>query len=239
MADLNQLLAQILGLREEERPNLNPHAGAPGLFGRRVVPGRPALGYGDVAPMPPQWAERGPQTISAPQQQMNPFPFPMGGPEPQQVPVAPMPQAARVGISDQNSPGAFGNFADYANTTMGLRTPQAPAQAPEPWQMALDVPETDRYRPLRPGEAAPQRGLEPPTARQDPRATDSENDHFNRSLELARAAIQAERDYDMRRLPRQGRPLIAQAWADDTGSWTGTMAGVRAVPGRYNRRDGR
>lgn len=164
MADLNQLLAQILGLREEERPNLNPHAGAPGLFGRRVVPGRPALGYGDVAPMPPQWAERGPQTISAPQQQMNPFPFPMGGPQPQQVPVAPMPQAARVGISDQNSPGAFGNFADYANTTMGLQTPQSAPQPQEQWRMALDVPATDRYLPLQQGEAAPRRGMEPPSA---------------------------------------------------------------------------
>ena len=218
MADLNQLLAQILGLREEERPNLNPHAGAPGLFGRRVVPGRPALGYGDVAPMPPQWAERGPQTISAPQQQMNPFPFPVGGPEPQQVPVAPMPQAARVGISDQNSPGAFGNFADYANTTMGLRTPQAPVQAPEPWTQPVG---TETWAAGRPSTG---RGLEPPSApaRYEPAPFSMEDEAWQEARRRIHTEIQGERQRDRMNLPRPGRPLIAQAWS---------------APVRRNRRD--
>lgn len=237
MADLSQLLAQLLGQREQEQPNLNPQApstipGTRGLFARRPVQGRPSLGYGDVAPMPPQWAERGPQTIQAPQE-INPFPFPMGGQEAPQVPVAPMPQAARVGVSDQNSPGSFGNFADYANTTMGLQTPQAPEAAPQPWMQPTSTPTWAAGRP------SIGRGMEPPSAPAGRRSTDLENDRFNRGLELARAAIQAERDYDMRHLPRQGRPLIGQAWADNTGSRLGTMAGVRGAPSRYNRRDGR
>ncbi|MEQ1491085.1 MAG: hypothetical protein ABL932_11100 [Terricaulis sp.] len=239
MADLAQLLAQLLGQREEERPNLNPQApstipGTRGLFARRPVQGRPALGYGDVAPMPPQWAERGAQTIQAPPQEMNPFPFPMGGPQAPQVPVAPMPQAARVGISDQNSPASFGNFADYANATMGLQRPQEAAQPVAPWQMALDVPETDRYRPLQRGEAAPQRGLEPPSApmQREPAPFSMEDESWQEAKRRTHEQVMAERRQRRMEMPRPGRPLIAQAWANNTGSLMGAFAGIRSQQSR-------
>lgn len=162
MADFANMLAQLFGQREEERPNLNPTApnttpGTRGLFGLRPVQGRPALGYGDVAPLPPQWAERGPQSLEAPPE-LNPFPFPMGGLQPPQVPRAPMPRAARVRISEQDSPGAFGNFANYANATMGLRTSQAPMQASEPWTQPVG---TETWALGRPSIG---RGMEPPDA---------------------------------------------------------------------------
>lgn len=235
MADFANMLAQLFGQREEERPNLNPTApnttpGTRGLFGLRPVQGRPALGYGDVAPLPPQWAERGPQSLEAPPE-LNPFPFPMGGPQTPQVPVAPMPRAARVGIADQDSPGSFGNFADYANTTMGLARPEAQEQPAPQWQMALDVPATDRYRPLQRGEAAPQRGLEPPSAPRQNRA-DMEDAAWRAALERARRYIQAERQYDMRRMPRPGQPLISQAWADDRGGRMGALVGARGSQSR-------
>lgn len=224
MADLAQLLAQLLGQREEEQPNLNPQApsaipGTRGLFARRPVQGRPAGGYGDVAPLPPQWAERGPQTLSAPPQQTNPFPFPMGTPEPPQVPVAPMPRAARVGVSGQNSPASFGNFADYANTTMGLRTPPEPAPASEPWTQPTG---TETWAQGRPSIG---RGLEPPSApvRYEPAPLSMEDQAWLEARRRIHAEIQAERQRERMNMPRPGRPLIAQAWS---------------APSRRNRRDG-
>lgn len=224
MADLLTTLAQLLGQREEERPNLNPQApstipGTRGLFGRRPVQGRPELGYGDVAPMPPNWAARGPQSMEAPQE-MNPFPFPMGGPQTPQVPVAPMPRAARVGIADQDSPGSFGNFADYANTTMGLRRPQAPVQAPEPWRQPVGT-ETWAM-----GSPSIGRGMEPPSAppRREPAPFSMEDAAWQAARRRIHEEIAAERRQERMDLPRPGRPLIAQAWS---------------APAHRNRRDGR
>ena len=224
MADLPQLLAQLLGQREQERPNLNPQApstipGTRGLFARRPVQGRPSLGYGDVAPMPPQWAERGPQTIQAPQE-INPFPFPMGGQEAPQVPVAPMPQAARVGISGQNSPGSFGNFADYANEMMGLQTPQAPEPAPQPWVQPVSTATWEAGRP------SIGRGLEPPNApaRRDPAPFSLEDEAWQAARARTHREVMAERHQQRMNLPRPGLPLIGQAWS---------------APNRRNRRDGR
>jgi hypothetical protein len=236
VADLSQLLAQLLGQREQEQPNLNPQApstipGTRGLFARRPVQGRPSLGYGDVAPMPPQWAERGPQTIQAPQE-INPFPFPMGGQEAPQVPVAPMPQAARVGVSDQNSPGSFGNFADYANTTMGLQTPQAPEPPPQPWMQPTSTPTWAAGRP------SIGRGMEPPSAPAGQRATDLENDAWNAALERTRGRARFEGQRERQRLPRPGLPLVSQAWADEGGLMGGLVGleGSRLSPNRGNSR---
>jgi hypothetical protein len=39
------------------------------------------------------------------------------------VVAAPMPQAARARVLNPSSPGAYANFADFANTTMGLAVP--------------------------------------------------------------------------------------------------------------------
>lgn len=237
MADLREMLARLLA-GEQEQPNLSPTApsAAPHSLLRNRPHGRPAGGYGDVAPLPPQWAERGPQTLSAPPQQTNPFPFPMGTPEPPPVPVAPMGHAARVGISDQNSPASFGNFADYANTTMGLQQAQAPAaQAPEPWTQPTG---TGTWAAGRPSIG---RGMEPPSAPQRPRETDIENAAWTAALERTRSRMRFEGEREMRRMPRPGQPLIAQAWADQ-GGLMGGLAGVegdRLNPNRGNSRDRR
>ena len=238
MSDLRSMLAALLG-QEQEQPNLNPQApstipGTRGLFGRRPVPGRPALGYGDVAPMPPSWAERGPQTMRAPQE-VNPFPFPMGGPQTPQVPVAPMPQAARVHVGAQDSPGSFGNFADYANATMSLQTPPEAQQAAEPWTQPVG---TETWAQGRPSTG---RGLEPPTAPPGLRATDIENAAWNAALQRTRGRMRLEGERNMQRLPRPGQPLIAQAWADG-GDLMGGLAGLegaRLNPNRATRRDRR
>ena len=233
MPDLLTTLAQLLSQREQERPNLNPQApstipGTRELFARRPVQGRPSLGYGDVAPMPPQWAERGPQTIQA-QQEVNPFPFPMGGPEAPQVRVAPMPQAARVGVSDQSSPGSFGNFADYANTTMGLRTPQAPLQAPQPWVQPVSTATWEAGRP------SIGRGLEPPSApaRREPAPFSLEDEAWQAARRRVHGEVMAERQQQRMNLPRPHRPLIAQAWAGSTGGGTiGAAVGSRGAQSR-------
>lgn len=195
MADLRAILAQLLGQQEEPAPNLTPRAPATqantrGIFGRRPV-GPPAIGYGDLAPMRPDWAETNnframPQEARA----AHPFPFPMAGEPMQPSLLSPAPQAARVRVPNPESPGAYSNFADYANAQLSLRTPAAPVDR-EPWRQNRDIPETARFRPLAVGEAPQRRGLEPPSApqRQEPAPFSMEDEAWRAAVQRARGQI--------------------------------------------------
>lgn len=221
MADLATMLARLLGQQEEEI-NLssaapNPQANTRGIFGRRPT-GVPATGYADIAPMPPAWAAevRPHQREIVPEAEpINPFPFPMGIPEPPRVQRAPMPTAARISVPNQASPGAYGNFADYANAQLGLRPPPMQVDR-EPWRQSRQVAETPLYRPLAVGEAAPARGLEPPSApsRREPAPFSMEDEAWQTAVARAKESIREDRRAAGRRIPRPGNPLIAQAWSD-------------------------
>lgn len=222
MDRLAQRIAEMMR-REREQANLNPSApsaqpGTRGIFGRRPV-GRQTLSMGEIAPLAPQWAEPTRQhEITAPSEGLDPFPFPLGREAPP-VRRAPMPRAVRVGVSPSTSPGAYGNFADFANAQLALRTPSPPLDR-EPWRQ----PEaTERWAAGMPSTG---RGLEPPSAprRREAAPLSMEDDAWVAARSRVRQQMDAERADARRRVPRPGLPLIAQAWSD---------------PGRRNRRDDR
>lgn len=226
MADLRAILAQLLGQQEEEQPNLAPRPAVNppntrGIFGRRQQDiARMPLGYGDVAPMPPSWAmdirPRQQEIVSEPPPEPHPFPFPMAGQPPAPASLrSPMPTAARIGVPNPSSPAAYGNFADYANAQLSLRTPEPPVDR-EPWRQRVDIPVAPLYRPLAVGEAAPRRGLEPPSApvRREPDPFSLEDEAWQAAIARARQSVAEDRRSIGRRLPRPGNPLIGQAWSD-------------------------
>lgn len=225
MADFRTLLAQILGQQEEEQPNLAPRAPATqantrGIFGRRPA-GPPALGYADVAPMRPEWAERSHfQEIRPEPEAPHPFPFPMAGEQPQPTLRSRQPQAARLRVPNPESPGAYSNFADYANAQRGLRPQPMPAADREPWRQPVS---SERWAA---GSPSTGRGIEPPDApqRREPAPFSMEDDAWMAARARAEQSVAGERRATGRRIPRPGNPLIAQAWSD---------------PDRPGRRDGR
>lgn len=214
MTDIRAMLAQLLG-GEQEQPNLNPGApvnrpGTRGIFGRRPM-GRPATGYADQAPMPPAWAAPSPYRDVAPQQQEmapgDPSVFmPLPGPS-----VAPPSQlrSAHVRPTSQDSPASFGNFADYANASLGLQTPPMQADR-EPWR---SPGQTERMNFGDPGRVG---GFEPPSApvRAQPAPFSLEDEAWAAAQQRVGQSIVTDRRRVLDSLPRPGRPLIAQAWSD-------------------------
>lgn len=239
MADVRTLLAQILGREEEEPPNLAPRAPATqantrGIFGRRPT-GRPDLSLPAVNPMVTGLIpnEREPQ---AP----HPFPFPMAG----EPPLAPslrlqQPQAARVRPMGPEHPGSYANFADYVDGRRPQRRgPHLRREEfdQEPWRQPVS---TERWAA---GSPSTGRGIEPPNAPAGPSETSMENDAWNAALTRTQQIMGVERRHRDQRLPRPGRPLIAQAWAEpNEGNLLGGLVGLqgRDRPTRATRRDRR
>lgn len=158
MADLSQLLAQLLGQREQEQPNLNPQApstipGTRGLFARRPVTMPRNMGMLDVQPVPIEQAldrqsarifpDRAGMGVRGWQQgQDGSWSMePVNPPAPRQRPVS------------QTNPGAYANFAEYANASTGgvglggsSAVVEQPRNPPTPWDQGV------------------RRGMEPPDA---------------------------------------------------------------------------
>lgn len=190
MADIREMLAQLLGQQQQE-PNLNPGApinqpGTRGMFGRRPT-GRPATGYADIAPVAPQWAQVQPyrdiQPPGEPAMPMGPGAFMR--PPPGEILPAPMPRAARMQVSDQMSPGSFGNFGDYANAQLSLRAPALPVDR-EPWRSPTN---TER---MSVGDTARVGGFAPPSAPPGRQQASLEDDAWNAAVRRARASAGQE-----------------------------------------------
>lgn len=232
MPDLLTTLAQLLGQREQERPNLNPQApstipGTRGLFARRPVPMPRNMGMLDVQPVPIE------QALNRQSAQIFPDRAGMGVRGWQQGPngswsMEPVsPPAPRQRPVPDTNPGAYANFAEYANAStggVGLGGSSAVVEQPR--------------EPLPQSEGS-LRGVEPPTAPvAGPRATDLENDAWNAALARTRGRMRFEGERERQRLPRPGQPLIAQAWADQGGLMGGLVGleGSRLNPNRGNNR---
>jgi hypothetical protein len=223
MADLRTMLAQILGQQEEpqlstQAPNTRPNTR--GIFGRRPT-GLPPMGYADIAPMAPAWAaDVSPyqREIRPEAEPMHPFPFPMGG-QPFRSLRQPMPSAARISVPKPESPGAYGNFADYANAQLSLRAPPLATDS-EPWRQPQDTATWGA------GMPSIGRGMEPPSApqRREPVPFSLEDEAWQSARRNARLSTEEDRRSAGRSIPRPGNPLIAQAWSD---------------PDRRSRRGGR
>lgn len=207
MGDLPAWLAQA----HQRATNVRDHMRRPSRLGPtpqelRQMPTRPVM-------PPPRRIE--PQRYRDPEIGETPPPFPF----------VRIPADAPVHPPGRDSPDAFpatdaGGF-DWARSAF----PRTPNRFPpsllaqrepmdrEPWRQVQNAPQIGTMPQIAPGDLAPNRGLEPPSAA----ATDyaaSENADWNAAVERARQMLLDKRRREVRRLPRPGYPLIAQAWSD-------------------------
>ena len=187
-------------------------AGLP-LTRRSAMPGNPR---GDLPPPDPAMRRR--FRPAGPGDAPPPFPFAAGVP-PGMVETSPAVHPPRAG-----SPAAFGNPVDYAASFLPRRAPntiRAPygllrsdVEAGPAWTQPQNGVVTDHS--LAPGQEAPQRGLEPPSAPMQPQPApfSMEDQAWQAAMARARAATTQERRRQGSRIPRPGYPLIAQAWSD-------------------------
>lgn len=208
MGDLPAWLAQA----HQRATNVRDHMRRPSRLGPtlqelRQLPTRPVM-------PPPRRIE--PQRYRDPEIGETPPPFPF----------VRLPADAPVHPPGRDSPDAFpatdaGGF-DWARSAF----PRAPNRFPpsllvqreqfdrEPWRQPVDGVVTQNS--LAPGMASNttrRRELEPPSAAPVDYAA-AENADWNAAVERARQMLLDERRRQVRRLPRQGYPLIAQAWSD-------------------------